>query len=108
MMQIHGGAWVMGDKGSQALPLMYHLASRGWICVAANYRLSPSVGFPTHLEDCKRALCWIRELATVGAMVMGMAMGTTMNTLTIPAAVTTPIPAVTGMKAASTIPVRSS
>jgi acetyl esterase/lipase len=61
LLQIHGGAWVMGDKGSQALPLLYHLASKGWICVAANYRLSPSVGFPTHLEDCKRALCWIRE-----------------------------------------------
>tara|TARA_R110001599_G_scaffold353459_1_gene592601 strand:- start:316120 stop:317364 length:1245 start_codon:yes stop_codon:yes gene_type:complete len=61
LLQIHGGAWMMGDKGSQAQPLMYHLASRGWICVAANYRLSPSVGFPTHLEDCKRALCWIRK-----------------------------------------------
>jgi acetyl esterase/lipase len=61
LLQIHGGAWMMGDKGSQALPLMYELASRGWICVAANYRLSPSVGFPTHLLDCKSALCWIRE-----------------------------------------------
>ena len=61
LLQIHGGAWVMGDKGGQALPLMYHMASRGWICVAANYRLSPSVGFPTHLEDCKRALCWVRR-----------------------------------------------
>ena len=61
LLQIHGGAWMLGDKGSQALPLMYHLASKGWICVAANYRLSPSVGFPTHLEDCKRALCWIRQ-----------------------------------------------
>ncbi len=61
LLQIHGGAWVMGDKGSQALPLMYLLASKGWICVAANYRLSPSVSFPTHLEDCKSALCWIRE-----------------------------------------------
>ena len=61
LLQIHGGAWMMGDKGSQAQPLMYHLASKGWICVAANYRLSPSVGFPTHLEDCKRALCWVRE-----------------------------------------------
>jgi len=61
LLQIHGGAWMMGDKGGQALPLMYHLASRGWICVAANYRLSPSVAFPTHLEDCKRALCWVRE-----------------------------------------------
>jgi acetyl esterase/lipase len=61
LLQIHGGAWMMGDKGGQALPLMYALASRGWICVAANYRLSPSVSFPTHLLDCKAALCWIRE-----------------------------------------------
>jgi acetyl esterase/lipase len=61
LLQIHGGAWMMGDKGSQALPLMYHMASKGWICVAANYRLSPSVSFPTHLEDCKRALCWVRQ-----------------------------------------------
>jgi acetyl esterase/lipase len=61
LLQIHGGAWMMGDKANQALPLMYALASRGWICVAANYRLSPSVGFPTHLLDCKEALCWIRE-----------------------------------------------
>ena len=61
LLQIHGGAWMMGDKGGQALPLMYELASRGWICVAANYRLSPSVSFPTHLHDCKSALCWIRE-----------------------------------------------
>jgi acetyl esterase/lipase len=61
LLQIHGGAWVMGDKANQALPLMYLMASKGWICVAANYRLSPSVGFPTHLEDCKSALCWIRE-----------------------------------------------
>jgi len=61
LLQIHGGAWMMGDKGGQALPLMYELASRGWICVAANYRLSPSVGFPTHLHDFKAALCWIRQ-----------------------------------------------
>ena len=61
LLQIHGGAWMMGDKGGQALPLMYLLAQQGWICVAANYRLSPSVSFPTHLTDCKKALCWIRE-----------------------------------------------
>jgi acetyl esterase/lipase len=61
LLQIHGGAWMMGDKAHQALPLMNLLASRGWICVAANYRLSPSVGFPTHLQDCKAALGWVRE-----------------------------------------------
>lgn len=60
VLQIHGGAWMIGSKEHQALPLMHLLASKGWICVAINYRLSPSVSFPTHLEDCKRALCWIR------------------------------------------------
>lgn len=61
LLQIHGGAWMMGSKDHQALPLMHYMASKGWICVAINYRLSPSVGFPTHLEDCKRALAWIRN-----------------------------------------------
>jgi acetyl esterase/lipase len=61
LLQIHGGGWMVGHKAQQALPLMYHMAANGWICVAANYRLSPNVAFPTHLEDCKAALCWIRE-----------------------------------------------
>jgi acetyl esterase/lipase len=61
LLQIHGGGWVMGDKREQALPLMYQMSSRGWICVSANYRLSPHATFPDHLIDCKRALAWIRE-----------------------------------------------
>jgi acetyl esterase/lipase len=60
LLQIHGGAWMIGSKDHQALPLMYHMANNGWICVAINYRLSPSVEFPTHIEDCKRALAWIK------------------------------------------------
>ena len=61
LLQIHGGGWVIGDKREQALPLMNHLAARGWVCVAANYRLSPRATFPDHLVDLKRALRWIRE-----------------------------------------------
>ena len=61
LLQIHGGAWVIGDKRQQALPLMMHLAARGWVCVAANYRLSPKATFPDHLVDVKRALRWLRE-----------------------------------------------
>jgi acetyl esterase/lipase len=60
LLQIHGGAWQLGDKADQALPLMYHLAARGWICVAINYRLCPKVRFPAPLIDCKRALAWVR------------------------------------------------
>jgi acetyl esterase/lipase len=61
LLQIHGGGWVIGRKDQQGLPLMYHLASRGWVCVAANYRLSPRATFPDHLIDVKRALAWIRR-----------------------------------------------
>jgi acetyl esterase/lipase len=61
LLQIHGGAWVIGDKAQQGLPLMLHLAARGWVCVANNYRLSPRAKFPDHLVDCKLALRWVRE-----------------------------------------------
>ena len=61
LLQIHGGAWVVGDKAQQGLPLMLHLAARGWVCVANNYRLSPRATFPDHLVDCKLALRWVRE-----------------------------------------------
>ena len=61
LFQIHGGGWVVGSKDEQALPLMNHLASRGWVCVTANYRLSPRATFPEHLIDCKKALAWVKE-----------------------------------------------
>jgi acetyl esterase/lipase len=40
---------------------MYHLAERGWLCVAINYRLSPDAAFPAHIIDVKKAIAWIRE-----------------------------------------------
>jgi acetyl esterase/lipase len=61
LLQIHGGGWVIGDKREQGQPLMTHLASRGWVCFAVNYRLSPQATFPDHIVDVKRAIRWIRE-----------------------------------------------
>jgi len=63
LLQIHGGGWVIGDKREQGQPLMGHLASRGWVCFAANYRLSPQATFPDHIVDVKRAIRWFREHA---------------------------------------------
>lgn len=63
LLQIHGGAWVVGSKNEQGVPLMVHLAVRGWVCVSANYRLSPRATFPDHLVDLKRALAWMRAHA---------------------------------------------
>lgn len=40
---------------------MLHLASRGWVCFAPNYRLSPRATWPDHIVDIKRAIAWIRE-----------------------------------------------
>jgi acetyl esterase/lipase len=61
LVYIHGGAWVMGDKRQQGIPMMHELARRGWVCVAINYRLSPRATWPMHIVDCKRAVGWVRE-----------------------------------------------
>ena len=63
VLQIHGGAWVLGSKDEQGIPLLNHLASCGWVGFNADYRLSPRAKFPDHLVDCKKALAWIREHA---------------------------------------------
>jgi acetyl esterase/lipase len=49
-----------GRKEGQAEPLMAHLAERGWVCVAPNYRLSPRAAWPDHIVDVKRALAWVK------------------------------------------------
>ena len=63
IMQIHGGAWVIGSKDEQGVPLLNHLAAQGWVGFNVEYRLSPRAKFPDHLVDCKTALAWIREHA---------------------------------------------
>lgn len=61
LLQVHGGAWVLGDKAQQGVPLMTHMASLGWVCVAINYRLSPRATFPDHIVDVKKAIAWVKE-----------------------------------------------
>lgn len=60
LLYIHGGAWIVGRKDDQGLPLMHRLAAHGWVCFSANYRLSPAATFPDHIVDVKAALHWIR------------------------------------------------
>jgi acetyl esterase/lipase len=63
LLQVHGGAWVIGDKKEQGRPLMLHLAKKGWVCFAPNYRLAPKGTWPDHLYDVKQALVWVKEHA---------------------------------------------
>ncbi len=60
LLQVHGGAWIIGDKREQGRPLMNRLAARGWICAASNYRLSPAATMPDQIIDVKRAIAWLR------------------------------------------------
>ncbi len=61
LVQVPGGAWVIGWRRPQAYPLMSHLVSRGWICVSLNYRVSPIHTWPDHIVDVKRGLAWVKE-----------------------------------------------
>ena len=63
LINIHGGGWKIGDKGTQAMPLLMHMASCGWVVVDADYRLSPGARMPDHIVDVKRAIAWTREHA---------------------------------------------
>ena len=61
LLYFHGGAWVMGDKREQGIPMLKHLAERGFVCVTANYALSPKARWPRHVLDCKLALAWVKK-----------------------------------------------
>ena len=62
---IHGGGWRGGDKGGgqwRSLPLQY--ASKGYVCISVNYRLTPDgVNIFDCIEDCRCAVRWLRANA---------------------------------------------
>ncbi|MCX5410256.1 alpha/beta hydrolase [Streptomyces sp. NBC_00335] len=68
LIHFHGGHYDQGRKNTQSLPLLYRLASQGWVCISANYRLRPAFSHPDHLIDSKKVIAWAREHAkTYGA-----------------------------------------
>ncbi len=54
---VHGGAWAIGDKLTFRDPAK-HFAEQGIGVVCPNYRLSPDVQHPKHVEDVAKALAW--------------------------------------------------
>ena len=60
VLWIFGGGWSRGSKNH--LPPL-NLASRGYIVVSIDYRLSGEAPFPAAIEDCKAAVRWIRANA---------------------------------------------
>ena len=54
---VHGGSWKSGNKNLYA-SLGQSLAADGIGCVICNYRLSPAVQHPAHVEDVAKAFAW--------------------------------------------------
>ncbi|MCW2758883.1 MAG: alpha/beta hydrolase [Nocardioidaceae bacterium] len=61
LVQVHGGAWMTGKKEDQGQLLMGRMASRGWVCVALNYRLAPKHRWPAQIVDTKKAVAWVKD-----------------------------------------------
>jgi acetyl esterase/lipase len=61
VVMIHGGGWRTGDKGnvSQGRQKASFFTGHGFVYVSVNYRLSPAVQHPAHVEDVAKALAWI-------------------------------------------------
>ena len=65
VIQIHGGAWMVGDK-RLILPfvdwpgVLASLAGKGYVVASINYRLSSEARFPAQAQDVKAAIRWLR------------------------------------------------
>jgi acetyl esterase/lipase len=60
---VHGGSWRWGSKGLYG-PFGAMLARQGIGAAVINYRLSPAVKHPAHIEDVAKAFAWVH--ANVG------------------------------------------
>jgi acetyl esterase/lipase len=60
---IHGGGWSSGDR-SMMHPLADYLASKGYIGITIEFRLSPEAQYPAAVNDIKKAIGWILKSST--------------------------------------------
>ena len=60
IVAIHGGALVEGDKSSQEF-VGRRFASAGIGTAVINYRLSPQVSHPAHVQDVAAAFAWVKR-----------------------------------------------
>jgi len=63
VVYIHGGGWKIGDKANpdSGPHKAVTFVSSGFVYVAINYRLSPTVHHPTHARDVAKALAWVAD-----------------------------------------------
>jgi acetyl esterase/lipase len=67
LLYLHGGGYYTGGKHWEGRALLYRLASQGWVCISANYRLRPAADFPDHLDDAQAVIRWAgQHVAALG------------------------------------------
>ena len=59
LMMLHPGAWMQGDKASHHA-MMAEYAQLGYVTLSLNFRPSGAAKYPAALQDCKRAVRWLR------------------------------------------------
>jgi arylformamidase len=63
MIMIHGGGWRTGDKANRGVNAnkVPFFSENGFIYISINYRLSPQIQHPGHIEDVAEAVAWIHD-----------------------------------------------
>ena len=59
LLDVHGGAWSMGDRLNDA-PMDEALAASGMVVVAVDFRLAPQHPYPASLVDVNYATRWLK------------------------------------------------
>lgn len=60
VVMIHGGGWRTGNKSHQ-VPTAKWLASKGYVGVSVQYRLSDQALYPAGLDDINDAIRWLKD-----------------------------------------------
>lgn len=60
VISIHGGALTAGDKSKQTY-VGQRFAAAGFGTAVINYRLSPTVSHPAHVQDAAAAIAWVKQ-----------------------------------------------
>jgi len=61
LIYLHGGGFTSGAKRREGQRALFRLAASGWVCIGANYRMSPAVQYPEYVVDLKKVIAWVRS-----------------------------------------------
>lgn len=69
MINIHGGAWMLGSSKMVNRDQVEDCLGRGWIVLVPNHRLCPQVDLLNGpVKDCRDLLAWIHDGGLQGAI----------------------------------------